>query len=90
MVLLWFHVMVMLRFLPCTPAFLTFAPPLPLLLFALNLLFAPNPLFALKLPRRLVAAADALLVMVDTNLLLLLPLLLGAPCINLVDLQGAC
>jgi hypothetical protein len=65
-VLLWFLVMVMLRFLPCAPAFLAFAPLLPLLLFALNLLFA------LRLPRKLAATADALSGMVDTDLLLLL------------------
>jgi hypothetical protein len=59
-VLLWFHVMVMLRFLPCALAFHAFAPSLPLLLFALNL------------PRRLAAAADALSGMVSTDLLPLL------------------
>jgi hypothetical protein len=61
-ILLWFHVMVMLRFLPCTTVFLALAPLLPLLLFALNL------------PRRLEATADALLGMVSTDLLLLLPM----------------
>jgi hypothetical protein len=59
-VLLWFHVMVILRFLPCDPAFVAFAPPIPFLLFALNLLFAINLLFTLNLPHRLAAAADAL------------------------------
>jgi hypothetical protein len=47
-ILLWFHDVVMLRLLPCAPAFLAFAPPLPLRLFALNL------------TRRLAAAADTL------------------------------
>jgi hypothetical protein len=56
-ILLWFKVM--LWSLPCALAFLTFAPPLPLLLFALNL------------PRRL--EADALSGMVST--VSLLPLL---------------
>jgi hypothetical protein len=46
--------MVMLRFLSCAPAFLAFAPPPPLLLFALNLLSALNQ------PRRLAAVANAL------------------------------
>jgi hypothetical protein len=50
----------MLRFLPCAPAFLACAPPLPLLLFALNL------------PHRLEAAANALSGMVNTDLLRLL------------------
>jgi hypothetical protein len=57
--LLWFHVVVLLRVLPCTPAFLTFAHPLPLLLSALTL------------PRKL--AADALAGTVNTDLLLYLP-----------------
>jgi hypothetical protein len=35
--LLWFCVMVMLRFLSCAPVFLAFPLPPPLLLFALNL-----------------------------------------------------
>jgi hypothetical protein len=61
-VLLWFHVMVILRFLPCAPAFLAFAPPLPLLMSALNL------------PRRLEAMADALSGMANTNSHILLPL----------------
>jgi hypothetical protein len=56
MFLLWFHIMVMLLFLPCDPAFLAFAIPLPLLFFAL----------------RLAAAANARLGMVNTDLLLLL------------------
>jgi hypothetical protein len=60
-VLLWFCVMVMLRFLSCTPVFLAFPPPPSLQLFALNL------------PCRLVAAADALLGMIYTDLLLLPP-----------------
>jgi hypothetical protein len=47
-VLLWFHVMVILRFLPCNPAFVAFAPPSPFLLFTLNL------------PHRQATAADAL------------------------------
>jgi hypothetical protein len=47
-VLLCFHVMVMLQFRSRAPAFRTFPPPPPLLLFALNL------------PRRLAAAANAL------------------------------
>jgi hypothetical protein len=65
-VLLWFHVMVMLRLLTCAPAFLAFAPPRSLLLFALNL------------PRRLEAAADALTGVVNADLLhlLRLPLLM--------------
>jgi hypothetical protein len=57
-VLLWFRVMVMQRFLSCAPAFLTFPPSPPLLLFALSL------------PHRL--AADALSGMVNTGFLLLL------------------
>jgi hypothetical protein len=51
--------MVMLQFLSRAPVFLAFPAPPPLLLFALNL------------PCRLAAAADALLVMVNTDLLLL-------------------
>jgi hypothetical protein len=58
-VLLWFCVMVMLRFLSRAPVFLAFPPPPPLLLFALNL------------PCRLAAVADALLDMVNSDLLLL-------------------
>jgi hypothetical protein len=50
--------MVMLRFLSCAPMFLAFPPPPPLLLITLNL------------PCRL--AADALLGMVNSDLLLLL------------------
>jgi hypothetical protein len=53
-VLLWFCVMVMLRFLSCASVFLAFPPPPPLLLFALNL------------PCRLMAVADALLAVVIT------------------------
>jgi hypothetical protein len=64
-VLLWFHVMVMMQFLLSAPAFLAFASPLPLLVFALNLSFALN------LPRRLEAAADVLSDMVHADLLLL-------------------
>jgi hypothetical protein len=59
-VLLWLCVIVMLRFLSRTPVFLAFPPPPPLLLFALNL------------PCRLAAVADALLGMVNSNFLLLL------------------
>jgi hypothetical protein len=55
-VLLWFRVMVMLRFLSRTAVFLAFPP---LLLFALNQ------------PCRLAAAADALWGMVSSDLLLL-------------------
>jgi hypothetical protein len=62
-VLIWFCVMVMLRFLSRTPVFLAFPPPPPLVLFALNL------------PYRLAAVADALLGMVNSDLLLLLLLL---------------
>jgi hypothetical protein len=58
--LLWFRVMVMLRFLSCAPVFLAFPPPPPLLLFAPNL------------PCRLAATADALSGMDNSNLLLLL------------------
>jgi hypothetical protein len=58
--MLWFRVMVMLMFLSRAPVFLAFPPPPPLLLFALNL------------PCRLAAAADALSGMVDSDLLLLL------------------
>jgi hypothetical protein len=50
----------MLQFLSRAPVFLAFPPPPPFLLFALSL------------PRRLAAAADALSGMVDTDLLLLL------------------
>jgi hypothetical protein len=64
-VLLWVHVMGTLQFLPWAPAFLAFAPPLSLLWFALDLLFACN------LSRRLEAAADALSGMVITDWLLL-------------------
>jgi hypothetical protein len=42
-ILLWFRVMVMLRFLFRTPVFLAFPPPPPLLLFALNLPWRPMP-----------------------------------------------
>jgi hypothetical protein len=52
-------------------AFSYFPPPLLLLLVFPEL---PIPLFALDLPRRLVAVADALLGMVNIELLLLLPL----------------
>jgi hypothetical protein len=57
--LLWVRVMEMLRFLFCAKVFLVFTPPPPLLVFDLNL------------PCRLVAAADAFLGMVYTDLLLL-------------------
>jgi hypothetical protein len=62
-VLLWFRVIVMTRFLFRVLCFLI-PPPL------------PASLFTLALPRRLVAVADALLGMVDIDLLLLLP----SPC----------
>jgi hypothetical protein len=52
--------MVMLRFLSRAPAFLAFPLPPPLLLIALDL------------PYRVVAVADALLGMVNSDLLLLL------------------
>jgi hypothetical protein len=58
--LLWFRVMVMLRFLSRAQVFLTCPPPPPLLLFALNL------------PRRLAAAADDLSGIVHTCVLRLL------------------
>jgi hypothetical protein len=51
--------LVMLRFLSRAPVFLAFPPPPPLLLFALNL------------PCRLAATADALTGMVNSGLLLL-------------------
>jgi hypothetical protein len=56
-VLLWFCTMMMLRFLSRAPAFLAFPPPPPLQLFALDL------------PCRLAAVADALLGMVNSDLL---------------------
>jgi hypothetical protein len=60
-VLLWFRVMVMLRFLSCAQAFLAL------------LLHLSSYCFALNLPRRLAAAADALSGLhVNTDLLLLL------------------
>jgi hypothetical protein len=59
-VLLWFCVMAMLWFLSRAPVFLAFPPPPPLLLFALNL------------PCRLAAVADALLGMVNSDLFFLL------------------
>jgi hypothetical protein len=59
-ILLWFRVMVMLRFLSYALVLLAVPPPPPLLSFALSL------------PRRLAAAADALSGMVNTDLLLLL------------------
>jgi hypothetical protein len=59
-VLHWFRVMVMLQFLSCAPAVLAALPPPPLLLFALDV------------PGRLAASADALSGMVNTHLLLLL------------------
>jgi hypothetical protein len=61
-----FLVMVMLQFLSCAPVLLTFPPPPPLLSFAL------------KLPRRLAAVADALSGMLKTDLLLLFLLHEGA------------
>jgi hypothetical protein len=57
-VLLWFRVMVFLRFLSSAPVFLAF-PASPLLL-----------LFAFNLPYRLAGAADALSGMVNSDLLL--------------------
>jgi hypothetical protein len=57
-VLLWFHVMAMLRFLSHAPLFLAFPPPPPLLLFTLNL------------PCRPAAAAVALSCISDLLLLL--------------------
>jgi hypothetical protein len=50
-----------MRFLFRAPVFLAFPPPPPFLLFAINM------------PRRLAAVADALLGMVNSDLLLLLP-----------------
>jgi hypothetical protein len=64
-VLLWFCVMAMLKFLSRALVFLAFPPPPPLLLFALNL------------PCRLAAVADALLGMINFDLLFLL---LSPPC----------
>jgi hypothetical protein len=64
-VLLWFRVMVMLRFLSCALVFLAFPHPSPLLLFALHL------------PCRLVAVANALSGMLYSDLLLLPPRLLS-------------
>jgi hypothetical protein len=58
--LLCFLVMVTMLFLSCAPVFLAFPPPPSLLLFALDL------------PRRLAAVANALMGMVNTDLLLLL------------------
>jgi hypothetical protein len=58
-VLLWLHVVVMLRFLSRARVFLAFPPPPSLLLFALNL------------HCRLAAAVDALSCMVNSELLLL-------------------
>jgi hypothetical protein len=58
-VLLWFRVIVMMRFQSHTQDFLVFPPSLPL------------PLFALNLPRRLAAIADAFLGMVNIDWLLL-------------------
>jgi hypothetical protein len=52
---LWFRVMVMPRFLSHAPAFLAFPPP------------PPPRLFALNLPHRLAAAADAISGMVNTT-----------------------
>jgi hypothetical protein len=58
---LWFRVIVMLRFLSRAPVFLAFSPPPPFLLFALNL------------PCRLAAFANAPSGMDNSDLLLLLP-----------------
>jgi hypothetical protein len=58
--LLWFRVTVMLRFISLAPVFLALPPPSPLVLFALNM------------PCRLEAAADALLGSFTSDLLLLL------------------
>jgi hypothetical protein len=66
-VLLWFCVMVMPRFLSRALVFLAFPPPPPLLLFALNL------------PCRLAASADALLSVVNSDWLLLLLLATRCP-----------
>jgi hypothetical protein len=66
--------MVMLRFLLHAPVFLAF-PPTPLLL-----------LFTLNLPCRLVAMADALLGMVNSNLLLLLLLAINSMPLSSVSL----
>jgi hypothetical protein len=55
---LWFHMILMTRFLFCATCFLV-PPPLPV------------PFFALALRRRLVAVADALLGMIDIDFLLL-------------------
>jgi hypothetical protein len=63
--MLWFCVMVMLRCLSGAPVFLAFPPP------------PPHLLFALSLPCRLAAVADALLGMVNSDLLLRLLLELG-------------
>jgi hypothetical protein len=60
-VLLWFRVIVMLGFLSRAPVLLSCPPPPPL------------PLFALNLPCRLAAVADALSGMVNSDLLRLLP-----------------
>jgi hypothetical protein len=59
-VLLCFLVVVMVRFFSFAPVFLAFPPPPPLLLFTLDL------------PRRLAAVANALMGMVNTDLLPLL------------------
>jgi hypothetical protein len=63
-IMLWFHVTMMLRVLPCVPAFLAFAPPQPLLVCDL--------VFALNLPFRLAGPADALSGVIYIGLLLLL------------------
>jgi hypothetical protein len=60
-----FCVIVMLRFISGSPVFLASPPPPPLLLFALNL------------PCRLAAVANALFGMVNSELLRLLLVLLG-------------
>jgi hypothetical protein len=60
-VLLWFRVMVLLRFLFCTQVILTFSPSPPLLMFALNL------------PHRLAATANVLSGMINAIVLLFTP-----------------
>jgi hypothetical protein len=81
--LLWFRVMVMLRFISLAPVFLALPPPSPLLMFALNM------------PCGLEAAADALLGTFNSDLLLLLflPCLLsgqGISSVNCAKLQQLC
>jgi hypothetical protein len=71
--LLWFYVIVMMRSLLRVMSFL--APPR-----------LPVPLFALALPRRLVTVADALLDMVNIDLLVLL---LHLPMSYLINMLGS-